>query len=211
MPRWKKTDIERFEEKCTRGSRLDCWTWHASRSPGPPPGKWPYGIVQYRGRMQMAHRVAYMLYRGEIPQGAQLDHLCRNTLCVNPWHLEPVTAKENIRRGGNAKREQTECSRGHPLSGDNLYVAPDGHRSCRICRAEYMREWDRKNRPRKGGPDLAPLEIDGVQKPLVQWAKEQGIKPKVLRERIKAGWPPEQWFSKARFGRWGQTKQSIKD
>src|SRR5690349_20028702 len=51
------------------------------------------------GRFLMAHRVAYELARGPIPEGLQLDHLCRNRLCCNPDHLEPVTRQENVARG----------------------------------------------------------------------------------------------------------------
>ena len=87
----------------------------------------------------MAHRVSYEMAKGSIPPGLQLDHLCRTTLCVNPAHLEPVTPKENIRRGSTAevaRRTQlskTHCPQGHAYEGANLYLAPDGGRECRQC------------------------------------------------------------------------------
>lgn len=69
-----------------------CWDWTgAVTSRG-------YGSVGHDGRIQSTHRVAYELLIGPIPPGLQIDHLCRNKLCCNPWHLEPVTAQENRRR-----------------------------------------------------------------------------------------------------------------
>ena len=65
-----------------------CWLWQGGADHG-------YGVVGWEGRRWSTHRLAYTLMWGGIPDGLQLDHLCRNTLCVYPWHLEPVTAAEN--------------------------------------------------------------------------------------------------------------------
>ncbi len=62
-----------------------------------------YGRVRWRGVMKPAHRVIYEQYKGPIPAGLLLDHLCRNRICVNPDHLEPVTNTENCQRGAKAK------------------------------------------------------------------------------------------------------------
>lgn len=84
----------------------------------------------------MAYRVAYELLVGAIPDGFQLDHLCRNRACVNPAHLEPVTQAVNKARGERAMK--THCPKGHPYSGSNLIREKTG-RKCRICHAANQR------------------------------------------------------------------------
>ena len=74
-----------------------CTLWLGARAGSSPSD--PYGVAWNGERLEMAHRIAYRLARGAIPDGLQLDHLCRVRLCVNPEHLEPVTASENVRRG----------------------------------------------------------------------------------------------------------------
>jgi hypothetical protein len=78
----------------------------------------------------------YEAVYGPIPEGMVIDHMCRNRACMNPTHLEPVTISENIRRGdtGGWEKRKTECHRGHPYAGDNLYVTPTGKRQCKKCR-----------------------------------------------------------------------------
>lgn len=104
-----------------------------------------YPRMYLAGKKVRVHRVAYELERGPIPEGLQLDHLCRVRSCINPAHLEPVTLKENLLRGvGFPARNvnKTVCLRGHPLSGENLLLAPNVpgkeraafRRVCRACR-----------------------------------------------------------------------------
>ena len=92
-----------------------------------------YTQVNQKGREKSGHREAYRLLVGPIPEGLEIDHLCRDTRCYNPAHLEPVTHRENTRRSKAATK--THCKRGHELKGYNLYLNPrTGHRSCRVCR-----------------------------------------------------------------------------
>lgn len=96
------------------------------------------GYGRYSGKA--AHRLAWEPVHGPVPAGLQLDHLCRVRRCVNPAHLELVTARENLLRSPwtlasiNAAKE--ECPSGHPYSEANTYRYPQGTRSCRICRQE---------------------------------------------------------------------------
>ncbi len=107
-----------------------CWLWTAGcNSLG-------YGRTSEGGRDLYAHRVVYELLIGPIPDGTELDHLCRTPACVNPRHLEPVTHRENIRRGHFKRTEKTHCPAGHPYSGANLWIGRRGDgRTFRMCRS----------------------------------------------------------------------------
>lgn len=115
----------------------DCWNWPARVD------RDGYGRVMWNGRSCLAHRVAYEVMSGPIPDGLQLDHLCRNRACVNPAHLEPVTQAENAARGVYAR--QTHCVAGHEYTPENTYLRPNGNRDCRAC----IRERSRRHRNKK--------------------------------------------------------------
>lgn len=122
------------------GAMNDCWLWPLSTT------KTGYGQLgwQVSGRRShvLAHRVAYALYCGPIPDGMTVDHLCRTRACVNPAHLRLLTNAANARDNGMAHR--THCPQGHPYSGANLYVSPKGHRFCRACHRVTNANWYRK-------------------------------------------------------------------
>lgn len=125
----------------THQSPNGCIEWIGEITPG------GYGRF-YNGVRVMAHRFAYELRHGKIPDGLTVDHLCRNRCCVNADHLEAVTIRENTLRGVGptaASARVTACPRGHPYAGANLYVNPQGWRSCRAC----LRDWKRAARERK--------------------------------------------------------------
>lgn len=133
--------MERFMNSISPEPNSGCWLWTAAIAN--PQG---YGRIGKDGKDNYAHRVSYELFVGPIPDGLQLDHLCRMRSCVNPQHLEPVTRQVNIRRGNNGghNKIKTHCPKGHPYSGDNLYIscvgrkgAPNGSRICRTCHAMY--------------------------------------------------------------------------
>lgn len=134
---------ERFWKKVDRRSSEECWSWLGTKRAG-------YGLFKLSNRHQQATRVAYQLTHGPMSKSLSLDHLCRNTWCVNPNHLEPVSHRENVLRGIgptaiNAKK--TECIHGHPLSGSNLYRNPtNGGRFCKTCLAASKKKYDEKKR-----------------------------------------------------------------
>lgn len=93
-----------------------------------------YGIIRINRKHQVVHKVMWESVNGAIPEGMQLDHLCRNEPCWNPDHLEVVTPLENTLRSKNpasANSKKTHCKRGHPLSGDNLHVSTRNGRPTR--------------------------------------------------------------------------------
>lgn len=104
------------------------------------------GYVRFRfsGRMVSAHRFVYETFVGPIADGYTIDHLCRNTSCCNPEHLEQVTVNENIRRGtqGEKQAKKSHCIRGHEFTPENTYRPPNKNE--RLCR-ECMRMHGRKN------------------------------------------------------------------
>ena len=110
-----------------------CWLWTGRRHCR------GYGTVDYRQKSCFVHKILYEIFVSPVPAGMQLDHLCRVTRCVNPAHLEPVTPRENIMRSSGItalNAVKTRCLRGHPLSGDNVFLL-NGHRVCRACRRIY--------------------------------------------------------------------------
>lgn len=132
-------DIEdRFWTKVDRRGPDECWEWRAYRSAD------GYGRFNAtRHRPENAHRIAYRLTVGPIPDGLQLDHLCRNRACVNPQHLEPVTVRDNVLRGVStaaSRARQTHCKRGHELSGANLRIDGRGFRRCNACKLLWYHE-----------------------------------------------------------------------
>ena len=108
-----------------------CWEWVGNILQS------GYGqIAITHTHMELAHRFAYELLVGPIPEGLQLDHLCRVRHCVNPDHLEPVTARENVLRGNGIAAQsarQTHCIHGHPFDEGNTYLTKRGWRQCRTC------------------------------------------------------------------------------
>lgn len=136
--------MERFWNKVDKTE--DCWIWTATKTQG------GYGRLRVDGQFWVAHRYAYEMMVGPIPEGLVLDHLCKVRHCVNPGHLQAVTHTENVRRGnggrpvgsgtpksGRPRRPDgsfVSCPKGHEYSGTNLYIRKDGSQDCRRCSAD---------------------------------------------------------------------------
>jgi hypothetical protein len=118
----------------------DCWIWQLHCD------KYGYGRSRKQGRTLLAHRMVYEMLVAAIPDGLTLDHLCRVHPCVNPDHLEPVSATENIRRSPLLR--PTHCVNGHLLAGGNVYVPScrPTRRQCRTCHRDRSRAWARRKR-----------------------------------------------------------------
>lgn len=127
----------------------DCWNYLG-----------PFSLTKsgaYYGRYdgENAHRISYRSHIGEIPKGLTIDHLCRNTVCINPKHLEAVTLAENIRRGFSPtaiNKRKTHCLRGHPFTIKRAH----GQRGCLVCQRVYGRRSYHRRRH--------PAAYDAVQK-----------------------------------------------
>lgn len=134
------SSLDRFFSKINKTE--SCWEWTGSltKSGG-------YAQFSYMGKPVRGHRWIYEQMIGQIPEGMQLDHLCRNRKCVNPQHLEPVTLSENVKRGlagkeNNPQSKKTHCPKGHSYSGTNKY----GKRICRTCANEQTSNYYKRKR-----------------------------------------------------------------
>ncbi len=128
----RSTAQERFWEKVSKQDN-GCWEWlgaHCSNGYGT--------FYYYNGHQVLAHRFAFELTKGEIPPKMELDHLCRNRGCVNPWHLEVVSHRDNCLVGVSPailRHHAGRCQRGHSLV--DAYRNKTGRvTNCRTCRRE---------------------------------------------------------------------------
>jgi hypothetical protein len=120
-----------------------CWNWTGAKQAG---GYGRFNLGGRGGKIVLVHRWTYEQFVGPIPEGLTIDHLCRNTACVNVAHMEVVTREVNAWRG-NPNKDKTHCIEGHELTPENVYVAPGRPtaRDCIACRkarrkARYVRD-----------------------------------------------------------------------
>lgn len=152
-----------------------CWNWTGARNGG------GYGQVTTRTSATKsglssakAHRLFYEALRGHIPAGLVIDHLCRNTSCVNPAHLEPVITAVNTRRGKSTRLTERQVSaiRSRYANGDisqkqlgELYGVSES-----ITRNIIIGKW----------------WIAGIEHPLLTPKSKQGVRPKLAKAQVDA-------------------------
>lgn len=133
-------------ERVDRRGPDDCWDWLGAL------GTSGYGSLVRSGKLWQAHRWTYEELVGPIPEGLELDHLCRRRSCVNPRHLEPVVPRENKLRGVSpvaANARKTHCIHGHPFDEQNTRVTKRGGRECKACERERNRRRTEERRAAK--------------------------------------------------------------
>lgn len=141
--------VARFWEKVCHEPNTGCWLWTGAwirpyafgriSEKGAWGSQGGYGRVSFGdGTIGYAHRFSYELHFGPITPGKQVDHLCRQHMCVNPAHMEAVSQRENMLRGESpaAKRaKRTHCPRGHEYTPENTALSARNQRHCKTCRA----------------------------------------------------------------------------
>jgi hypothetical protein len=132
---------ERFERLYTPEPNSGCWLWLGA-------GKRYGSFTNEFGKNESAHRFAYRTLVGPVPDGLTIDHLCRTKMCVNPFHMEPVTIRENCLRKPfqlNQYMNATHCIKGHILDGKNKV-----QRFCKKCHSDRNREYHQRRKLRNG-------------------------------------------------------------
>lgn len=149
MGRPRMSVMDRIRERTSVDPETGCWEWLGAATVTGY-GRMMVTREHKTHRSTLVHRAAYEELVGPIPEGLQLDHLCKNTMCCNPDHLEPVTHLENLLRSdtpSNTFREATHCIHGHEFTPENTYRTDRG-RYCRACRRRRNQESDARKRAR---------------------------------------------------------------
>jgi hypothetical protein len=139
QPRRSRSELERLLDRTVLGPTHPelgtCWSFTGMTT--------PYGRIA-KAQDSYTHRLGWKLLRGPIPEGRELHHRCGTYACWNPDHLELVTHAEN-----QSHLRKTHCKHGHPLSGENLRIGPNGVRACRACNAANQRAFRERQRARQ--------------------------------------------------------------
>ena len=155
-----RSELARITRLIKTDPETQCWLWQGPQTPD------GYGKHK-RGpghTDRIIHRIVWEHYKRQtIPEGMQLDHLCRVRLCCNPDHFEVVTPSENTLRQDHAFRNKTQCPQGHPYDDQNTRLTPDGKRVCRACdRARKRQPTPRTSElSRDGGDTLDRIDAGG--------------------------------------------------
>jgi hypothetical protein len=142
MKPWMYKPWSHIESRIMPVTESGCWIWMGCLNTA------GYGHASWQGKVYRVHRLVYEHYKGPIPEGLHLDHLCKVTSCCNPDHLEAVTPCENLRRGNSrgAHALRTNiCKYGHPYTEETTRITLNGYRQCRVCLNAWARGyWAKK-------------------------------------------------------------------
>lgn len=136
--------LQRFIQKVELDIITGCWDWKSRIN------NHGYGVFGIKNKNYYSHRLSYEYFKEEIPKNTELDHLCKNTKCCNPEHLEAVSHKENIFRSNaptTINHFKTHCIRGHEFTPENTLKIKGTGRNCKKCRSEANKIWCKNNRP----------------------------------------------------------------
>lgn len=139
------------ESRVARLSKVDetsgCWVWGGSKDKdgyGKVRVKFPNGRVAY-----LAHRMTFMHFVGDIPDGKEVDHICKNTSCINPAHLRLLTHRENVEAGDykthHRNAVKTHCIHGHALTAENIRIQRHKNtvmRHCKLCAKDRSKKYN---------------------------------------------------------------------
>lgn len=165
--------MERFWEKILKTDT--CWIWIASKSED------GYGYFRVGKKTERAHKFAFVMHKGAVPVGLEIDHLCRNRSCVNPNHLEAVTHKENCKRAGIMRRmseEDRKTRRRESSAKTQRNLTPEQRKK----RYERKRQWESNNlkhlakkaAERRNRRTSEQIEKDRLY--LIEWRKRNSSK-----------------------------------
>jgi hypothetical protein len=135
--------LERFLEKFKVNLKTGCWEWTSTCAGA------GYGIlfshhVKGKVRFVYAHRFSYQQFVGPIPEGQEIDHICKNKKCVFYKHLRTVTHRENMLSGDTVAghfAKRTHCIRGHEFTKENTHIHSKGYRVCKACWSFYHKKY----------------------------------------------------------------------
>jgi hypothetical protein len=155
-PLTKQTAKERLKSRTKLDPKTECWLWLGARNGA------GYGNFRLDGKTRLAHRAAFLLFRGKDPGEKHVLHSCNrgHDGCVNPKHLHLGTHAENMAEmsesGRAAGTKKTHCQRGHPYDARNTRMRTDGGRECRACQKIMSRKFKAARRASLGLPPAIP-------------------------------------------------------
>lgn len=147
-----ESELERLFAKIVADPATGCWNWNGCRA-----GR-GYGQIKFRRRMVYVHRLMYAWVFSPLPTGIgkhipTVDHMCENLLCCNPLHLQVLSQRDNILKGGSISAKyalRTHCKKGHPLDGMNAKS-----RYCKTCNRASANAYLQRKRARQSQPPSA--------------------------------------------------------